>query len=101
MKNSRKKKDRHSVWKDRNQNKEDKFDNNFNFNSYSSEWPSPKAPRLEMEFLDIKFTKALNLLLHAIHSPFYWQILKNPYSSLVLKALHKNRETKKLESIHE
>jgi hypothetical protein len=30
----------------------------------------------KMEFLDISFTKDLNLLLHAIHSPFKWQILK-------------------------
>jgi hypothetical protein len=30
----------------------------------------------EMEFLDICFTKDSTLLLYAIHSPFYWQILK-------------------------
>jgi hypothetical protein len=28
-----------------------------------------------MEFLDINLTKDLSLLLHGIHSPFYWQIL--------------------------
>jgi hypothetical protein len=29
----------------------------------------------ETEFLDINLTKDLTLLLHAIHSPFYWRIL--------------------------
>ncbi len=29
-----------------------------------------------MEFLDIILTKDSSLLLHAIHSPFYWRILK-------------------------
>ncbi len=41
-----------------------------------------------MEFLDINLTKASSLLIHAIHSPFYWRIskktilfpgFKNPY----------------------
>ncbi len=44
------------------------------------------GPRTEMEFLDS------SLLLHAIHSPFYGQIVKKPYYF---------REPKKLESIHE
>jgi hypothetical protein len=37
-----------------------------------------KAPYifLELEFLDIDLTKDSNLLLHAIHGPFYWRILK-------------------------
>jgi hypothetical protein len=30
----------------------------------------------EMEFLNINITKDLSLLLNAIHSPFYWRILK-------------------------
>jgi hypothetical protein len=30
----------------------------------------------EMELLDICLTKDSSLLLHAIHSPFYWRILK-------------------------
>ncbi len=30
----------------------------------------------EMEFLDISSTKDSSLLLHAIHSPLYWRILK-------------------------
>ncbi len=30
----------------------------------------------EMEFLDISLTTDSSLLLYAIHSPFYWQILK-------------------------
>ncbi len=29
-----------------------------------------------MEFVDISLTKDSSLLLHAIHSPFYWRILK-------------------------
>jgi hypothetical protein len=31
-----------------------------------------------MKFLDISFTKDSSLVLHAIHSPFYWRILKKP-----------------------
>jgi hypothetical protein len=30
----------------------------------------------EIEFLDINLTKDSSLLLHAIHSPFYWRILQ-------------------------
>ncbi len=43
------------------------------------------------------------VLLHAIHSLFYWRILQKPYSSLVLKILTKTkiRETRKLEYIDE
>jgi hypothetical protein len=33
-------------------------------------------PDPEMEFLDINLKKDSSLLLHAIHSPFYWKILK-------------------------
>jgi hypothetical protein len=33
--------------------------------------------KAEMEFLDINLTKDSSLLLHSIHSPFYWRILKN------------------------
>ncbi len=55
-----------------------------------------------MEFLDISLAKYSCLLLHAIHNPFYWQILKktklfsgfkNPYKKI--------SETRKLESVHE
>jgi hypothetical protein len=55
-----------------------------------------------MEFLDINLTKDSNLLLHAIHSAFYWRILKktilfsgfqNPYKKIC--------ETRKLKSIPE
>ncbi len=54
-----------------------------------------------MEFLDINLTKDSTLLFHAIHSPFYWQILKktllfsgykNPYEKI--------RETRKLDSFN-
>jgi hypothetical protein len=48
----------------------------------------------KMEFLDINLTKDSSFLRHAIHSPFYWRILKrNPYSSPVLKTLQKIGET--------
>jgi hypothetical protein len=30
----------------------------------------------EMELLDINLTKESSLFLYAIHSPFYWRILK-------------------------
>jgi hypothetical protein len=56
-----------------------------------------------MEFLDINLTKDSNLLLDdAIHSLFYWRILKktilfadakNPYKKIC--------ETRNLDSIHE
>jgi hypothetical protein len=38
----------------------------------------------EMEFLDINLTKDLIILLHAVHSPFYWRISRRSSSSLVL-----------------
>jgi hypothetical protein len=37
---------------------------------------APFIPSPEMDFLDNNLTKDLSILLHAIHSPFYWQILK-------------------------
>jgi hypothetical protein len=43
----------------------------------------------EEEYWDINSSKELSLLLHAIHRPFYWWILKNTISSLVLKILIK------------
>jgi hypothetical protein len=52
--------------------------------------------------LDTNLIKDSSLLLHAVHSPFYWRILRKPYSSLVLKLLTKKiRETRKLEYFHE
>jgi hypothetical protein len=56
----------------------------------------------EIEFLDINLTRDSSLLLHAIHNPFYWRILKktilysgfnNPYK--------KSTKKQELESIHE
>jgi hypothetical protein len=52
----------------------------------------------EMEFLDIYLTKDLSLLLHAIHSPFYWLILKK---TIHFSGFKKICETRKFESIHE
>ncbi len=61
----------------------------------------PVLPLPEMEFLDINLTRDSILLLHAIHSPFYWRILIKPYSALVLKKhIKKIRETRKLVSTH-
>jgi hypothetical protein len=42
---------------------------------WNSLWRAAASP--EMEFLDINLTKDLSLLIHAIHSPFYWRILQN------------------------
>ncbi len=57
-----------------------------------------------MEFLDISLTKDLSLLLHAIHSPFYWHNFKekNRYSTLDLKIqyMHAKKSTKQ-EVLHE
>jgi hypothetical protein len=56
----------------------------------------------EIEFLDIKLTKDLSLLLCAFHSPFYWQILqKTVLFSGFKKPYRKIRETRNLKSIHE
>jgi hypothetical protein len=55
----------------------------------------------EMKFLDINSTKDWRtLLLYAIHSPFYWRILKKTIGTLLW---FKNPSIKsaKLESIHE
>ncbi len=49
-----------------------------------------------MEFLDINLTKDSSLLLYAIHSPFHWGIERNPYSSLVLKIITKNKKNSSL-----
>ncbi len=56
---------------------------------------------LELEFLDISLTKDSSLLLHAIHGPFYWRILKRtiPFSGFQ-NPYEKACETRKLESIH-
>ncbi len=54
-----------------------------------------------MEFLDINLTKGSSLLLHAIHSPFYWRILNKTNLFYGLKILLKKfRERRKLEAIH-
>jgi hypothetical protein len=46
----------------------------------------------EVEFLDINFTKDSSLLLHAIHSPFYWRNLKKTILFFGLK--HYKNSTK-------
>ncbi len=55
----------------------------------------------QTEFLNISFTKNSSALLHAIPSPFYWQIFKNHNFLWFYKSLQKIRETGQLESIHE
>jgi hypothetical protein len=49
----------------------------------------------EMEFLDISLTKDSSLLLHAIHSPFYWRILKNTILFSGFKNPYKKSQNKK------
>ncbi len=70
------------------QNNEHKFDNNFIIavNDFPDE---SKGTTLRDGILGHHNKKDSSLLLHAIHSPFYWRILKNPYSSLVFKILTK------------
>ncbi len=48
-----------------------------------------------MEFLDINFTKDSSLLLHDIHSLFYWRILKKNMLFFDLKSLQKNPQNMK------
>ncbi len=56
----------------------------------------------EMEFLDINLTEDSNLFLHAIHSPFYWRILKKTIIFSGFKNLtKKSAKTRKLKYIHE
>ncbi len=60
------------------------------------------SPEMEFMDMDINLTKGSSLLLHAVHSLFYWRILK----TIILLSGFKNpyrkiRETRKLESIHE
>ncbi len=55
---------------------------------------NPIPPWPEMEFLDINLTKYTSLLLRAIHSPFYWQILKKTKLFSGINNLYKKiRET--------
>ncbi len=56
-----------------------------------------------MKFLEINLTKKnLSLLLHAIHSPFYWRILKKTILFSSFQNFYKKiREERNLESIHE
>jgi hypothetical protein len=54
-----------------------------------------------MEFLDTNLIKDSSLLLHAIHSPLNWRILKNTILFYGFKkSWQKIRETRKHESIH-
>jgi hypothetical protein len=56
----------------------------------------------EMKVWDSNLTKESSLLLHAIHSPFYWRILKKTILYSSFKYTYKKIcETKKIESIHE
>jgi hypothetical protein len=60
------------------------------------------SPSTEMEFLEINLTKDLSLLLHAIHSPLYWRILKKTILFTSFKNPYKNprNRNRNLESIH-
>jgi hypothetical protein len=56
----------------------------------------------EMEFLDINLAKDSSLLLHTIHSHFYWRILKKLILFSGFKTHYKKfYETRKLGSLHE
>jgi hypothetical protein len=58
--------------------------------------------RPEMELMDISLKKDLSLLLHALHSFFYWRILKKTILfSGFQNSYKKFSETRKPESIHE
>jgi hypothetical protein len=46
-----------------------------------------------------QFNKNSSLLLHAIHSHFYWRILKKSYSSLVLRIITNKSEKKENPSL--
>jgi hypothetical protein len=52
---------------------------------YSQSFLQKTKHFLEVEFLDINMTEDLCLLLHAIHSPFYWRILQKTENYSVLK----------------
>jgi hypothetical protein len=56
----------------------------------------------EMEFLDINVKKDSSLLLHAVHSPFYWRILRRTilYSGYK-NTFKKSANKRKLEFVHE
>jgi hypothetical protein len=43
-----------------------------------------------MEFLEVNLTKDSSLLLHAIHSPFYWRILMKTILHSGFKNTYKN-----------
>ncbi len=63
---------------------------------------APFIPYPEMEFLDNNLTKDLSILLHAIHSPFYWWILKKTRLFCAFsKSLQKNPRNKKTKFFHE
>ncbi len=49
----------------------------------------------EMEFFYINLTKDSTLLLHAIHSPFYWQIKKTRLYFGLQKYIQKNQLNKR------
>ncbi len=51
-----------------------------------------------MEFLNTNLTKYTSLLLYAIHSPFYWRILKKPilFSDLIIIKKSEKQENSSL-----
>ncbi len=60
--------------------------------SRQAEW---QTNREEMRFMDIRLTKDSSLLLHDIHSPFYWRILKKTILFSGFKHTYKNPRQKK------
>jgi hypothetical protein len=62
----------------------------------------PKFGNNVLTFLDVNKIKDSSLLLHAIHSPFYWRILKKAILYSGFKNTYKTiREVRKLQPIHE
>jgi hypothetical protein len=57
---------------------------------------------IKFEFLDVNLSKDSSLLLHAVHSPFYWRILRRTilYSGYK-NTFKKSANKRKLEFVHE
>jgi hypothetical protein len=60
-----------------------------------TEMTSSKGEYIESEFLDISLAKDWSILLHAIHYPFYYWILKKTILFSGFKILAKNPRNKK------
>ncbi len=66
-----------------------------NDSSSTSSWLLDSEFFSDMEFLDNNITKNSSLLLHALHSPFYWRVLKKTILFSGYKNPYKNPRDKK------